>query len=245
MKKLLSIMLAVVMVFSLSLCVSAEDATVLSADDILRSYGMPEERIEALDDDIKQFMINDLVSLESSSEPIEYVGCEEVEMPAMYVNQVLSGINFYCDSFLSGNTVSIYPTYEFTTDKRPRGEDSFSVCMGDALVPYGYGGQVWYKDSTMSDWAVGGSMVANNQYSNGAEYSGSQLGTPDWAMKIKGCAYVHAQVGSGTSKQFILSYMHNPNKVNYSLSLNYGGFGIVYNSSGTIYSASRTFILDY
>lgn len=244
MKKLLSMILVVVMIFSLSVSVSAEDATV-SADDTLRSYGMPEERIEALDDDIKQFMINDLVSLESSSEPIEYVGCEEVEMPAMYVNQVLSGIKFDCDSFLAGNTVSIYPTYEFTTDKRPRGEDSFSVCIGDALVPYGYGGQVWYKDSTMSNWAVGGSMVANNQFSNGAEYSGAQLGTPGWAMKIKGCAYVHAQVGSGTSKQCILTYMHNPNKASYSLSVNYGGFGIVYHSSGTIYSAAQTYILEY
>lgn len=206
---------------------------------------MQEDRIEALDDDIKQFMVNDLQSLESTSETIEYVDSENVDMPSLYVNQVLTGISFSCDSFLSGNKVYIYPTYEFTTDKKPRGEDSFSVCMGDALIPYEYGGQLWYKDDTMSDWAIGGSMVANNQYSNSAEYSGSQLGSPDWSMKMKGCAYVHAQIGSGTSKQFIVSYMYNPNKSDYSLSFNYAGFGISYTSSGTIYSAAKTFILDY
>lgn len=241
--------IALIIVFSLLVgtCVvaSAEEVSTLSADDILRNYGMPENRIEALDDDIKQFMINDLQSLESTSEPIEYVDSENVEMPALYVNQVLSGINFYCDSFLSGNTVYIFPTYEFTDDKKPRGKDSFSVCVGDALIPYEYGGRLWYKDYPMSDWAVAGDMVANNQYSNGAEYSGTQLGSPDWSMKMKGCAYIHAQVGSGTSRQLILSYMHNPNMANYTLSLNYGGIGIVYNSSGTIYSAARTFILDY
>ena len=118
--------------------------------------------------------------------------------------------------------------------------------MGDALVPYEYGGRLWYKDYTMTDWVADDDddLVANNQYSNGAEYSGSQLGSPDYSMKLKGCTYIHAQVGTGSSRQIILSYMHNPNKANYSISFNYGGIGIAYNSSGTIYSSAKTFILE-
>ena len=78
---------------------------------------------------------------------------------------MLYGIEFYCDAFISGSTVHIYPTYEFTEDKRPGGEDSFSICMGDALVPYEYGGRLWYKDYTMSDWVADDDLVANKQYS--------------------------------------------------------------------------------
>ena len=237
------ICIAIIMVDCIN--VGASDCRVVLADDILRAYGMPEERIAELDEDIKQYMVDSLGSMDIASEEIEYIEGGNVETPSLYVNQVLTGINFYCDSFLAGNRVRIYPTYEFTREIKPVGQDSFSVFMGDALIPYGYGGQVWYMDSTMDDWEVGGSMIANNQFSNGAEYSGNQLGSPSWSMKIKGCAYIDAQVGAGTSKQVILSYMHNPDGANYSLTFNAGAFGIAYNSSETIYSAARTFILDY
>lgn len=166
-------------------------------------------------------------------------------MPTPYVNQVLTGIKFYVTAFKSGNDISIYPTYEFTTDKRPRGNDSFAIQMGDAIMPYNYGGKTWCKPYDKNDWIASDNMVANTQVSNGAEYSGKQLGTPDQSMKIKGCAYVHAKQGSGSSNQFIMSYMHNPNKHSYSLSFSAFGIGISYNSGGTIYTAAETFILKY
>lgn len=43
------------------------------------------------------------------------------------------------------------------------------------MRPYEYGGKLWYKDNTMNDWKVGGTLTANNQQLSGAEFSGSQL----------------------------------------------------------------------
>jgi hypothetical protein len=113
------------------------------------------------------------------------------------------------------------------------------------MVPYEYGGQLWYKDYTMSNWEVGGSMTANTQSSNGAEYSGTQLGSPDLSMKIKGCAFCHADVGSRSDKRIIMSYMYNPNRGNYSISFSAYGLGISYSSSSTVYTNASTVKLTY
>lgn len=216
----------------------------MSDDEILLLTGMPQEEINNLDVDVKTFIINDL---KESGElfDIEYFSTEEISAPTPRTNQVLSDISFSVSSFKSNNTVYVYPTYEFTADKKPAGKDSFSFQFGDALMPYEYGGQVWYKDYTMSDWKLGGSMTANGQGFNGAEYSGAQLGSPDWSMKMKGCAYAHAQIGSGTDKRIIMSYMHNPNGKSYSITFSYGAVGITYNSSDTIYTAAQTNFLSY
>lgn len=80
---------------------------------------------------------------------------------------------------------------------------------------------------------------------NQAEYSATQLGSPDWPMKMKGCAYCHALVGTGSDKRIIMSYMHNPDANSYSISFSVGGLGITYSSSGTIYTNANTVILSY
>lgn len=251
MKKSIKLVISIALVLSLSMLFSnavfahTSAGNVISADDVLSQSGMSEEEIAALDSDIKEFIVNDLLS-HSSAESLEYIEADDIDVPIPYVNQVLTNISFDVYAYKSGNTIYIYPTYEFTANKQPKGQDSFSIQMGDALIPYEYGGQIWYKDDeTMSDWASVGSMVANTQSANGAEYSGNQLGSPGWSMKFKGCAYVHAQVGSGSSKQFIMSYMHNPNKASYSISFSAYGIGITYNSSSTIYTAATTAILKY
>ena len=61
--------------------------------------------------------------------------------------------------------------------------------------------KLWYKDNTMNDWKVGGTLTANNQQLSGAEFSGSQLGTPDYAMKLKGVTYCHATAGNSSDKK--------------------------------------------
>ena len=104
----------------------------------------------------------------------------------MEVRKILTGIEFYASAFKNGSTIYVYPTYEFTEDKKPCGNDSFSFLLGEAIRPYEFGGTLWYKDSTMSDWAVSGNLVANNQQLNGASYSGSQLGTSKFCNEIYG-----------------------------------------------------------
>lgn len=215
-----------------------------SHDEFLLSTGMPQEQIDTLDEDIKDYIVND-VKNNADLSSLEYVDADFTNTIAPRVNQVLSGIKFYVQAFRSGSTVYIYPTYEFTTDKRPRGYDSFSFQLGNALLPYSYGGQLWYKDYTMSDWAMGSTLTANTQGFNGAEYSGYQLGSPDWNMKMKGATSIHANIGSGSDKRIIMSYMHNPNRGSYSISFSAGGVGISYSSASTIYTNASTVVLSY
>ncbi|BFH64176.1 hypothetical protein [Paenibacillus azoreducens] len=242
MKKLFSFVLCFGLIFSLNLGGVKASANEVSPDEFLIRAGMPQAQVDSLDHDIKLFMVNDMKNNADVS-TLEYI--ESSDMITSKVNQVFSEITFDASAFKSGDTIYIYPTYEFTADKKPAGNDSFSFQLGDAMKPYEYGGQVWYKDYTMSNWAVGGSMTANTQQFNGAEYSGSQLGSPDWSMKMKGAAYCHAKVGSGTDKRIIMSYMYNPNKYSYTISFTAGAIGITYNSSNTIYTNAKTAILSY
>lgn len=216
----------------------------MSDDGILLLTGMPLEDITDLDNDIKTYIANDLRESNQLSD-ITYITSEEIPMVAPRVNQALSGITFDALAFKNGDTVRIYPMYEFTTNKKPDGNDSFAFQFGDALRPYEYGGQLWYKDDAMSNWEVGGTLVANGQGPNGAEFSGTQLGSPDWSMKLKGCTYAYAKIGSGTDKRIFISYMYNPHKYSYSIGYSYKGFGIQYNSANTVYTAAKTIILSY
>lgn len=205
---------------------------------------MPLEDVTALDNDIKTYIANDLRESSRLSD-ITYITLEENPTAAPSVNQALSGITFDALAFKNGDTVHIYPMYEFTTNIKPEGNDSFSVLFGDAFMPYEYGGQLWYKDDAMSNWEVGGTLVANGQGLNGAEFSGTQLGSPDWSMKLKGCTYAYAKTCSGTDKSIFILYMYNPHKHPYSIRFSYKGFGMQYNSANTVYTAAKTIILSY
>ena len=126
-------------------------------------------------------------------------------------------IEFYASAFQIGSTIYIYPTYEFAENKKPCGNDSFSFLLGEAIRPYEFGGTLWDKDNTMSDWAVSGNLIANNQQLNGASYSGSQLGTPRSAMKFMGTTYCHASVGTGNDNRIVMGYSYQPKKVRVEL----------------------------
>lgn len=245
-KKITSLLLASCLCILAGLnCYAEEAATYLTSEDALRAYGMPESEIEALDPDIRDFIAEDL-ACQGNPDQIEYVESNVVDMPVAYVNQYLSNISFYASAFKTGNTISIYPTYEFTGNKRPRGNDSFCVAIGDAMTPYQYSGKVWYKDEYYSNqWLEFGAMNTTNQGFYYGEYSGAQLGNPAWDIKFKGCASIKAQAGSGSSKQLIMSYMYNPNSVDYTLGVSVGPVSVGYNSSGTIYSAAQSVILNY
>lgn len=208
---------------------------------------MDEEKIQRLDDDIKAYIVSDLKESENLSD-CKYLSDESEEEAIMRASEVLTGIQFSVATFKVTGGVNIYPTYEFTDKKKPVGNDSFSIQIGDALDMMECGGKMWYYDDVSTNsWIAGGNMVANALTLSAAEYSGSQLGTPDYPMKIKGCAVIRTKIGSGTGKRVALSYLYNPKNVMYSVSFSTpGGFGISYSStSGKIYSVAKIFELDY
>lgn len=214
-----------------------------SFDIFLINTGMKQDQIEKLDPDIKEFIVNDMKNAEQLD--FKFIATATVNTINPMANQVLSGIQFTVPVFKSGSIVNIYPTYEFTTNKKPDGNDSFSFQLGNALLPYNYGGQIWGKDATTPTWQLAGTLTANTQGFNGAEFSGNQLGNPASPILIKGATYCHANEGSGSDKRIIMSYMYNPNNNNYSISFSAFGIGIAYSSPNTIYTAAKTIVLSF
>lgn len=218
------------------------------------STGMSDQEINSMDEDILFFIYEDLQNANinedlhfcRSAETMTGIGNMANPLEPMAV-QLLSGITFYASAFKSGNTIYIYPTYEFTTTKRPRGMDCFTIELANAFNPFSYGGKLWVRNNSSEVWTSESyyTLTPTQVSLNGAKYEGTQLGTPDYAILIKGCTTVHATVGSGTDKRIAMNYMYNPNRANYSISFSAGGFGISVSSSGTVYSSGSIVTLSY
>lgn len=241
----LSLLLVVVII--LGICTanaSASESNVLNlpSDAFLAYTGMPTSEIANMDPDIKEYIVQNLKQ-NARIDGLEYV--DNIEEPQTRSAQSLTGISFSASAWKSGNTIHIYPTYEFTTPKKAAGSDSFAFQLSEAMRPYEFGGQVWTKLESWQDWSKYGSMVANNQSLSGAEYSGTQLGNSPFAFYAKGAAYCHADVGSGTDKRIAMTYMNNPNKGGYSINFAVKGVGVSYSSGNTIYVGSKIVKLSY
>lgn len=95
----------------------------------------------------------------------------------------------------------------------------------------------------MSNWKISHNVVANSQGLYGAEYSGSQMGSPDYAMKFKGCMGCYAYLSESTDTRVSIEYLYNPNRLNYGLSVGNGYVSFSVSGSGTAYKASKLY--DY
>ena len=162
MKKLktcLAFFICCILSLNMVICnVKADNNVVLSNKAYLLKTGMPQKEIEKLDDDVMQFIVDDL---KSGGKHFEYINSNIENQISILSSETLTGISFTASAFKNASTIYIYPTYEFTSNKQPRGKDSFSFQLGAAMRPYEYGGKLWYKDNTMNDWKVGGTLTAN------------------------------------------------------------------------------------
>ena len=145
--------------------VKAEEKVPSDYDAYLQETGMPENEIQKLDEHVKQFIVDDL---KSGDGKFGYMKINAEEQMMNGSAEDFTGIEFYASAFKNGSAIYVYPTYGFTENKKPCGNDSFSFLLGEAIRPYEFGGTLWYKDNTMSDWAVSGNLIANNQQLNGS-----------------------------------------------------------------------------
>ena len=219
----------------------------LTSDEFLVQTGMSQEQIEELDPDIKEFIVEDLKK-RVGNDVDELQNVEIKDEPMILPKGVdnLTGIRFGVTAFRENGNIHIYPEYEFTDKKNPKGEDSFSFQLGDAVQPYEFGGQLWVLDDRLSlNWMLGGSLTPTSVNLNGATYSGDKLGDLMYPMRLKGCLYCHAREGSGTDKGIAMNYVYNPNKFPYSISFSYKNIGISVQPPGTVYSAGDLMIMSY
>lgn len=218
-----------------------------TVDEILLQTGMPSEQIALLDNLTKRFIVNDLQS-QDSYEPFYYIGTTtQTTEASTRVTEVFNDIKFSATAFRSGNQISIYPVYEFTKHLQPKGNDSFSLALGDAVSTYDFGGKTWYQDPWSTTWKDGHTSLSTNREGlNYAEFAGNQLGNSTGPLKYRGNIYIHATATGKTDKRIVMNYLYNPNRVSYSLSINIGNLGISFNvPSGTAYSKGSTITLNF
>lgn len=176
-------------------------------EELLKLTGIPEEIIDYLDGDIKQFIVNDL----KRSGDIENM-CfldNETDYKMLPCNMEDNEINLFMVAFRYNDNVNTYCIYEFLQTMQLSGNDSFSIQFGDAFLPYEYGGMLWCISETgMDEWEEVGELAANNQSLVGAVYSGNQMGSSDSEMIYKGCVAVHSKEGSGVDNTILVQYIH-------------------------------------
>lgn len=241
-------------VLSLSLCFFASGPVNIHAADLsltedelfLLNAGTPLDEIQSMDKDIMAYIVNEL---KKCDEPLSYISVEDAMQIQPLSSEILTGINYTVSAYREGTSyVHIFPTYEFTTDKQPKGKDCFAYALGDAFAPVedGFTGALWYKDYTMSNWRISHNLIANQENLFGAEYSGSQLGSPQYAMKFKGCLGVKAKLTGKSDNRISMSYLYNPNKHNFSVSFSVGAVGISASGIfGNSYCSSKLMYVNF
>ena len=95
--------------------VKADNNVVLSNKAYLLKTGMPQKEIEKLDDDVMQFIVDDL---KSGGKHFEYINSNIENQISILSSETLTGISFTASAFKNASTIYIYPTYEFTTSRK-------------------------------------------------------------------------------------------------------------------------------
>lgn len=243
-RSLAALLLTLCLILGCCPSVNAKESDLTEDQKYLLDVGTPLEEVLSMDKDIMSYIANDL---RQSGKTIEYLEVEEQPQIVPYATENLTGITFYVSAYKAGdNEVRFFPTYEFTTAKKPAGNDCFSFVVGDAFRPFQYVGALWYKDDqTMSNWKISHNITANSQGLQGASYSGSQLGTPSYAIKFKGCTGCYATLSGGTDKRISMGYLYNPNNLNYSVNFSIYGIGFGISGSGRAYQAGSIQTISY
>ena len=96
--------------------VKAEEKVPSDYDAYLQETGMPENEIQKLDEHVKQFIVDDL---KSGDGKFGYMKINAEEQMMNGSAEDFTGIEFYASAFKNGSTIYVYPTYEFTEDKKP------------------------------------------------------------------------------------------------------------------------------
>ena len=247
--------IAIVLCLNFLLCSSAFAATSeeISADQRLRATGMPQNEIDALDPDIKDYIASTLspeaVYVESSNlQSYTLMGSESGDT---------SLATLTCPTFrksASSNIYELYPTYETKSPIKPRGNDLFGFCVGNGLgiVPNSFSGLLWYKHNTLTEgrWQTDASvntLHASESSIYGYAVKGAQLGSPSVYMNMKACCHFDAKKYSQDATMLVnLKYVHDTSgRVNYSISLNMALVSIGFSSNQTaVREVSKTFDIN-
>ncbi len=211
--------------------------------EFLLGTGMRQEEVDAIDEDIRAYIVRDLRrNTNGDVESIDVV-LENTYQP--YSIEILKGIKYSASAYKNGATIYIYPVYKFTTYKKPVGGDYFGVSLGSAFSASSFGGSTWYKTRHMTNMVLNKTeLVPPNFGESWAVYSGSALGDASEEILVKGCTSCKATKGEGSSKKVFMTYAYNPNKYSCSYSIS-NIAGVSFTSPNKIYTSTGKATLSY
>lgn len=180
-----------------------------SAEEYLANTGMSLQEINALDEDARQFIADDL---KSSGGKDWKINTDILTLTKTSSEQYTVAFYINVFAFRAEEDHRIYAVYESSTGIMPTGKDSISLRMGDSFVPYEYGGRIWYKKAGDGNWIQGDRLTADYQTSEGGTFTGGQLGDFQRKMLVKGCVYCYANEGEGNDTKVTVDYVYKPPK---------------------------------
>ena len=97
----------------------------------------------------------------------------------------------------------------------------------------------YYRGQFRNMWMFGSNMLANAGGRQDTIYTSRQLTSPDYPLSIKSNTHSLANFGVGNEKRIALTYIHNPNKYEYSINIGAWGQGLTFTTPNTVYTAKR------
>ncbi|MCL1988692.1 MAG: hypothetical protein FWG64_12110 [Firmicutes bacterium] len=189
---------------------------------------------------------------------IEYINLEVIS-PALSIAEwdINSNLQPFNDNikfstlafWIGENSVTIFASYELTQAVNLRGRNSFSVNLGNGLLPYNYTGIALHRANLTDDWQLFSNMLPTQiPASSGAEFLGtSQLGeTSFFGRKLmRGTVAMQANINPNSDIYHItLSYLHNPNNAQWQTWFHGEVSQILYLTEGRAYIAATGWRLD-
>lgn len=179
------------------------------AEEYLAETGMSIQEINALDEDARQFIADDL---KSSGGKGWKINTDILTLTKTSSEQYTVAFYINVFAFRAEADHRIYAVYESSTGIMPTGNDSLSLWLGDGFAPYEYGGRIWYKKAGDGSWIQSDGLTANYQTSEGGTFTGGQLGDFQRKMLVKGCVYCYANEGGGNDTKVTVDYVYKPPK---------------------------------
>lgn len=219
-KKILSMILVTAITISMTAftsenSVSASGTTDEFIDSLLRKANTPENEIEQMDDEFKRFIYENSLSKGN----VEYINVTQEQGTGIMTRAAgytiptselkLSVIAF---KYPNKNQVDIYPSYEWLVPTKPKGKDYFgySTHSSFSVVPGERNNLIWYKIHSNDNWVRSHEASYTGSSLTGYEHSGSDLGTPDFPIYLKGHFHYRVDIDSSSPvKKIVLAYVHD------------------------------------
>ena len=256
MKKKIKIMVSMILAVAITVSMAAftasakaENVSIETIDELLREANTPENKIATMDDELKRFIYENSLS----QNKVEYIDVTQEPSTVARSGYTIStsDLKLSVSAFkvYGADQVDVYPSYEWLVPTKPNGKDYFGYSIHDSYsaVAGKRSNLIWSKMDKDDAWGDPDEATYTGSSLTGYEHQGSDLGTPDFKIYIKGNFYYRVDIDSSSPvKKIVLAYVHDTSWGGYSYSVGYGPFSIsVTPSSNSVGYQNNVYNLNY